>query len=83
MHQCNALCSASETRKQNPLDRALDLPFFSRCKHITSLKNNPSPAPSKSLPYWFQGNRSAMFVLNYWLREFSLSAFANRFELRC
>ena len=25
----------------------------------------------------------AMFVFNYWLREFLLSAFANRFELRC
>ena len=24
-----------------------------------------------------------MFVLNYWLREFLLSAFANRFELSC
>ena len=24
-----------------------------------------------------------MFVLNYWLSEFLLSAFANRFELRC
>ena len=24
-----------------------------------------------------------MFVLNYWLREYLLSAFANRFELRC
>ena len=24
-----------------------------------------------------------MFVFNYWLREFILSAFANRFELRC
>ena len=24
-----------------------------------------------------------MFVLNYWLREFLLSAFVNRFELRC
>ena len=25
----------------------------------------------------------ALFVLNYWLRELSLSAIANRFELRC
>ena len=49
--------------------------------HITSLKNLPHPAPGESLPYWFQGNFAAMFVLNYWLREFLLSAFANRFEL--
>ena len=25
----------------------------------------------------------AMFVLNYWLREFLLAAFANGFELKC
>ena len=25
----------------------------------------------------------ATYVLNFWLREFLLSAFANRFELRC
>ena len=26
---------------------------------------------------------TALFVLNYWLREFSLSMIANCFELRC
>ena len=30
-----------------------------------------------------QGNFAAMFVLNYQLREFLLSAFANRFGWRC
>ena len=31
----------------------------------------------------FHVNFAAMCVLNYWLREFFVSAFANRFELRC
>ena len=44
-----------------------------------------SPAPNESLPYWLQGNFTASFVLKFCLRlrEFLLSAFANRFELRC
>ena len=37
----------------------------------------------KNLPHWFEGNFAASFVLNFCLREFLLSAFANRFELRC
>ena len=75
--------SAPESNKQNPRDRTLDLPFFCRFKHIPSLKNLPSPAPNESLPYWFQGNFAASFVFNFCLREFLLSAFANRFVLRC
>ena len=80
---CNALCSVSESNKQNPRDRTLDLPFFFCYKHIPSLKNLPSPAPNESLPYWFQGNFAASFVFNFCLREFLLSALVNRFELRC
>ena len=68
--------------KQNLPDRTLDLSFSFRLKHIISLKNPPSPAPSESLPHWFRGNFAAMFVLNYRLREFLLSVFANCFELR-
>ena len=75
--------SALESNKQNPRDRTLDLPFFFLYKHITSLKNLPLPVPNESLPYWFQGNFAASFVFNFCLREFLLSAFANRFELRC
>ena len=75
--------SAPKSNKQHLRDRALDLPFFFRYKHIPSLKNLPSPAPNESLPYWFQGNFAASFVLNFCLREFLLSACANRFELRC
>ena len=41
------------------------------------------PTANESLPYWFQGNFAAPFVFNFCLREFLLSAFANRFELRC
>ena len=50
---------------------------------MPSLKNLLSPAPNESLPYWFQGNFAASFVLNFCLREFLLSADANLFELRC
>ena len=75
--------SAPESNKQNPRDRTLDLSIFFRYKHIPSLKNLPSPAPNESLPYWFQGNFAASFVFNFCLREFLLSAFVNRFELRC
>ena len=75
--------AAPESNKQNPRDRTLDLPIFFRYKHITSLKNLPTPTPNKSLPYWFQGNFAASSVLNFCLREFLLSAFTNRFELRC
>ena len=70
--------SAPESNKQNLPDRTLDSPVFFRCQQITSLKNLPSPASSESLLYWFQGNFAAMLTLNYWLREFFLSAFANR-----
>ena len=74
---------APRSIKQNPRDRTLDLPFFFRLKHITSLKNLPSAAPSESCPFWFQGNFAALFILIYCLREFLLSAFVNRFEMRC
>ena len=75
--------SAPESNKQNPRGRTLDLLFFFCYRHIPSLKNLPSPAPNESLPYWFQGNFAASLVLKFRLREFLLSAFANRFELRC
>ena len=52
-------------------------------EHTTSLKNLPSPTPRESLPYWFQGNFAATFVLNYRLKEFLLSVFADCFELKC
>ena len=74
--------SAPKSRKQDPQNRTLDLPFLFHNKHITSLTNHPSPTPSESLPSWFQGNSVVMFVLSFWLRGFLLSAFANRFELR-
>ena len=61
----------------------MDLPVFFCYNHITSVTKVPSPPPSESLPYWFQGNFAAVFVLNYWLSEFLLTVFANRFELRC
>ena len=72
-----------KSRKQNPRGRTLDLPCFFCLKHIIFLRNLPSPALSASLHFWFGANFVTVFVLNYWLREFLLSAFANRIELRC
>ena len=43
----------------------------------------PSSASKESLPYWFQGNFAASFVLNFSLRQFLLYAFVNHCELRC
>ena len=79
----NSYSSPSESNRQNPPDRTMDLSFFSRCKDITSLENLFSLEPSESLHYWFQSIFAAMFVLNYCSREFLLSAFPNRFEFRC
>ena len=75
--------TAPESNKQNPREGTLDLPFFFRYKHIPSLKKLLSPVPNKSSAYWFPGNFAASFVFNFCLREFLLSAFANRFEWKC
>ena len=44
------------SNKQNLRDRILDLQFFFRYKHITSLKDHVSLAQGESLAYWFRGN---------------------------
>ena len=66
LHICcskvDSYSSAPQSNKQNPQDRTLDLSFFFRYKHITSLKNLPSPAPNESLPHWFQDNFAAISV---------------------
>ena len=50
----NAFCSISESNKQNPRGRTLDLPFFCY-EHITSLKT--SFACSRlEFALWFRGN---------------------------
>ena len=77
---CNALCSVSESNKQNLRNRTLVVPFFFRYKHMLSFKYLPSPERNESLPYWFF---AASFVLNFCLKGFLLSAFIYRFELRC
>ena len=58
----NSYSSAPESNRPNPPDRTIDLPFFFHLQHITSLKSVSLPAPSKRLPYWFQGNFAASFV---------------------
>ena len=55
---CNAPCAASESHKQNPPDRTIDLPFSFRLKHTASLKT-----------YTFQGNFAAMFVFKHRFKE--------------
>ena len=79
----NAFCSASESNTQNPQDTTSDLPFFFRYKHIISLKNHLSLAQGKSLLYWFRDNFCGRICFDFPVIEFSLSAVANRFELRC
>ena len=51
-----AFCSASESNKQNPRNKTLDLTSFSNYKHRTSLKNHLSLPEAESLPYWFRSN---------------------------
>ena len=72
-----------KSRKQNPCDRTLDLPCFFCLKHITSLKTSLRPYQVRVCTSGFGTTFVTVFVLNCWLREFLLSAFANRFELRC
>ena len=80
---CDELTREREQRQKNHFETIESYKNNSEC--ITSLKNLPSPAPSESLPHWFQGNFAAMFVSECfeWLREFPLSVFADRFDLRC
>ena len=72
----NALCSASEAKKQNLPDRTLDLPVFFRYKHITSLKCHLSLAQARASPTGFGATFSAVFVLNYLVER--ISFFCNR-----
>ena len=70
-------------KSRERLAGALDSHFLFRYKHITFLKNQLSLAQGESLPYLFLGNFCGCVCSIYWLREFLLSAVANRFELRC
>ena len=49
---------------------------------MTSLKDHLSCAKGDSLPNWFQCF-AALFILNYWTKEYPLSSIANCFESRC
>ena len=51
----NSYSSAPESNRPNPLDRTMDLPFFFRYKHVTTLKHVTSPISNESLHYWFRG----------------------------
>ena len=73
--------SASESMKQNPQDKTLDLSICFRYKHITSLKNLPLPAPSENLLCWFHCNSYVCF--ESLIERMFLSAFAYRYEMRC
>ena len=43
----NSYSSAPESNRPNLPDRIMDLPFFFRYKHLTSLKNVHLPVPSE------------------------------------
>ena len=57
----SAFCSASESDKQKPGERTLDLPIFFCYKYINSLKNHLSIAQGESLPHCFGAILAAVF----------------------
>ena len=73
----NPLYSAPESNTQNLRDRDLDSSYFFRYKHITSLKNTLRLQKATVCPTGFRATFATVFVLIYWLREFSLSAVTN------
>ena len=79
----NAFCSVSESNKQSPQDRSLDLPFFLQEKHITSRQNHISLAQGESMPYWLWVNFCGLVCFDLPFREFNLSAVTNCFESGC
>ena len=70
-------CSASQSNKLNPRDRALDSPSFFRYKHITFHLHRMNVCRTG-----FGATVETVFVLINQLREFSLSAVTNHCELR-
>ena len=77
----NAFCSATESKKQNPRERTLDLPFLFRYKHITSLKSHLSLAHSESFSFRFRGNFHGCVCFDLPVERISLAT--NRFGLKC
>ena len=75
----NAFCSASESSKQNPRDRTLDLPFFFHYKHMNSLKRHLPIAQGETfLP---PGQFCGRVCFGLLVEGVSLSTVTNRFEL--
>ena len=62
---CNTFCSASESYKQNPQDRTLDLPLFFCHQDITSLKTTFRLHKARVCLSAFGGTFAAMIVLIY------------------
>ena len=83
MQKLYCLCSASESRKQNPPDKATDLPFLFHLKHITPLKKAPSPTQRDSLSYRIQTTFCGCVCFELLDEGISLPAIANHFEMRC
>ena len=80
---CNAFCSACDSKEENPLGRALALSSFFIINSYHLFKKYLSLAQGDSLPYWFQGNVRAIFVSHILLTKLRLSAIIGRFELAC
>ena len=78
-----AFCSASKSNKQNARTSALDSPFFFHSKDVNSLKTTFCLHKARVCPTGFWQLLRPCSLLIYWLREFLLSAVANRFEFRC
>ena len=79
----NHYSSAPEWNRQNPPDRTMDLPFFFRYKQITSLKKGPFARTNREFAMLVSGQLCSCCCFELLVERISLSAFANRFELRC
>ena len=66
----NHFCYATESNKQIPRERTLDLPFLFHHKNITSRKKHLSLAKGESVPYRFRGNFCSRVCLIYRLESF-------------
>ena len=76
----NSYSSASESNRQNPPYRTIDLPFFFRYKHLNFLKNVSSPDQAR-VSVRVSGQFCGYDCFELQVKRISLSAFANHFEL--
>ena len=62
---CNVLCLVSESNKQNPRDRSLDLPFFFRYKDLPSFKKLPFARTKREFAVLVSGQLCGFVCLKF------------------